>query len=169
MKIFFIITIAFSSYAMANSQIKNLQRCINTYAEKNVEEHNAPNEALLAVYNSASAKKSTIEVIEGMAGPKYAAEKIRAVENAPTLGIIFHYSDEVHLIYVSVDFKNGKCQVQEIFDLNTVDVSETGFKPTAANVSKFFLNYTRAQLLNLVGKEANIGDIFDIILDYLQY
>ncbi|MNK98477.1 hypothetical protein D3C87_1188400 [compost metagenome] len=152
---------------LAFADSKALEKCVAAYALTAVEEYNLPNEVVIS--ESQAAKDSSYDVISRMLIPKYGEQALRAFAGAQAVGLIIQYADEVELIYVGVKIENGQCQIHLGASLNTADMTgeDTLLKPDEA--SKFFLNYSKQEMEQMLGEDSTIGDIYDVVEETLSY
>jgi len=157
MKKLIIALITLTTTASFASTPQELQKCAQAYALTALEEYNLPNEAVIAT--SPEAKQAALKVLD--------LADHSALDPYEAVGLVIQYGDEVQLYYVGVNLRQGQCQIRQIGDLNTVDISAeaSGLKPEEASV--FFLNYSKLELEQLLGAETTIGDIYDGVIENL--
>jgi hypothetical protein len=165
MKYLIVLVVFVVNGSLAFADSKALEKCVADYALNSVDEHNSPNESVIS--ESQAAKDSTFEVMSRMLKPKYAQEARLAFADAQAIGLIIQYGDEIEFIYVGVNIVDGQCQVNYGQALNTVDMSEESTKLKLVDAPKFFLNYSKQDMVQRLGE--SFEEIYSIVEESLSY
>lgn len=143
MKTILLLSLVFSQVVFAKEPIgPTPETCLRSFAKNYVPEYNSANEYILS-----SEKKDiagALDVIRSTGFSDYLIEFSEAnLEYADAVGAVFNYDDETHIIMTSINVVNDKCQVKELVDINTVDISESKDKTLLA---KYFLGKKKNEL-----------------------
>jgi len=153
------------SFAFADS--KALRKCAVAYGLTALEEYNSPNEAVIS--ESQAAKDSAFEIMSHMMKPQYAEKARLAFADAEAIALIIQFGDEIEFHYVGVNIVGGQCQVTYGDSVNIADMTGENTGLTPADAPKVFLNYSKEEMIQLLGEDAYIGDTYDWVAESLGY